>query len=56
VASFENVAMQIQPDKTLEQLAKLGKVIQNMAITELVEFFEHYDVCNTLCGCLSSVL
>jgi hypothetical protein len=54
--SFDGVAFKAQPDKTLEQLMKLNKVVQNMAVTELVDFFEHYDACNTICGCFTSVL
>ena len=26
-----------------------------MSVTDLVDFFEHYDVCNTLSGCFTSV-
>ena len=48
--------LKLQPNKALESLAQVSRLVQGMSYVELNNLCDGYDICNTLVWALTSVL
>lgn len=46
----------VDSETATQELSKLAKIIKSMSLHDTASFVDSYDICNTLCSCLTSTL